>query len=1089
MRNAIAWAVRNSPAMNTLMLGLLVVGMASMVLMRREVFPQFELEIILVTVRYPGATPEEVERGICQKIEEAVHAIDGITKQLAVAREGVGFLVLELDARTEPEKVLNEIRSEVDAIPSFPELAEEPEIQQITFRIPAIKVGVIGRDTDDPDAEMRLRETAERVRDELIHLPSVSQARILGARDYQIDVEISEETLRKYGLTLQQVANILRRQNVELPGGSIKTPNEEILLRAKNKGLTGKEIERLPLLETPSGDVLLVRDLADVRDAFVDDPVISMINGRPGLVIAVERTRAEDLLALTRDVRDYLKGKQLPGYSLAYWADQSVDVADRIDMLVRNGIQGLMLVFFVLAIFLDLRLAFWVALGIPISVFGAGAVLFFQDQTLNMLSLFAFLMALGIVVDDAIVIGENIYEHRQMGKSFTQAAIDGTFEVIPAVTTSVTTTVIAFMPLLFVSGVMGKFIAVMPVAVIAMLLISLVEAAFILPCHLGHRDSLVFLILGIVLWPVRFVARWMHGLHVRADRGLVRFINGPYKRLLTRALHNTPIVYASAVGVLLVAGGFVQSGIVPWVLFPKIDSRAIAANLVYPDGTPLEVTARTAEALEEAAQRVARRLQGDNPPLVRVRHRLVGKVPGVNNPTGQAADMAGSHLATIELELIPVDTRTVTSEELLKAWRALWQKEYAARFPGVESLTFGSQELGPGGRPIEFKLLAPPTRDGVRQLELATEECKRELATYQGVTDIDDDSRPGKIEFQIRLRDSARALGVTVADIAETVRAAFYGAEAMRLQRGRHEVKLMVRYPRDERRSIAAINEVRVRTADGHEYPLPELARIDITRGYSEINRLDQQRSITIYADIVEGEANSANVIKNLEKTFVPELLEKYPLVRVRWEGQRQRSNESIGSLIRGLAIALIAMFSLLTIQFRSYLQPLIIMLIIPFGFVGAVFGHALMGLHFTLFSVFGMIALTGVVVNDSIVLIDFINRALADNMPLRTALVEAGLRRFRPVVLTSTTTVAGLTPMMLERSFQAQVLIPMAVSLCFGLVFSTALILVMVPVIYQFYGRWLVQHRDQIAQAPLSQTEDVTLGGARPVIEGSTPP
>ncbi|HHM13061.1 MAG TPA: efflux RND transporter permease subunit [Planctomycetaceae bacterium] len=847
--------------------------------------------------------------------------------------------------------------------------------------------------------------------------------------------------------------------------------------------MTGEEIARLPLLETPGGDVLKVGDLATVRDGFVDDPVISMINGRPGLVIAVERTRAEDLLALTRDVRDYLRKKRIPGYELAYWADQSVDVADRINMLMRNGIQGLMLVFFVLAVFLDLRLAFWVALGIPISVFGAGAVLFFDDQTLNMLSLFAFLMALGIVVDDAIVIGENIYEHRQMGKSFVQAAVDGTYEVIPAVTTSVMTTVIAFMPLLFVSGVMGKFIAVMPVAVIAMLLISLLEAAFILPCHLAHRDSMVFTILGFVLLPLRFVARAMHRLHEAADQALVRFVNGPYRRLLKRALHRTPVAYASAIGMLVITAGFVESGIVPWVLFPKLDSRSIAANLVYPDGTPLETTARTAEALEEAAVRVAKRLQGDNPPLVRVRHRLVGKVPGVNNPTGQAADLVGSHLATIELELIPVDTRTVTSEQLLTAWRALWQREYAPRFPGVESLTFGSQELGPGGRPIEFKLLAPPTEEGFRQLEAATEEYKRKLATYQGVTDIDDDSRPGKIEFQIRLRDAARALGVTVADIAETVRAAFYGAEVMRLQRGRHEVKLMVRYPREERRSLAAIDEVRVRMPDGREYPLPELAQIRITRGYSEINRLDQQRSITIFADVVEGQANSSQVIKDLESGFVRKMEQKYPLVHVKWEGQRQRSSESIASLIKGLVVALIAMFALLTIQFRSYLQPLIIMLIIPFGFVGAVLGHAIMGLHFTLFSVFGMITLTGVVVNDSIVLIDFINRALADGMPLRTALVEAGVRRFRPVVLTSTTTVAGLTPMMLERSFQAQVLIPMAVSLCFGLIFSTVLILILVPVIYQLYGRWLSAHRDRIAQAPLSETEQVSFG-ARPVVE-----
>ena len=1056
MKRMIQWAVHNSPAMNTLMIGLLGLGVFSMVSLRREVFPQFELEVLLVSVPYPGASPEEAERGICQKIEEAVFAIDGITKPFSVAKEGVGFLILELDTRSDPQRVLSEVRSAIDAIPSFPELAEKPEVKQITFRLPAIKVAVIGEETDDPFAEQRLRQVTEQVRSEIIQLPAVSQARIDGSRNYQIDVEISEDALKKYNLTLQGVADVLRDQNVEIPGGSVKGSTEEVLLRAKNKGLTGDHIARLPLLETKNGSILTVEDLAVVRDAFEDNPVVSSVNGQPGLVVSVERTRSEDLLSLAKDVRNYVSQTHIPGYRLQYFSDQSIDVADRIEMLLRNGIQGLLLVFLVLAVFLDLRLAFWVALGIPIAVLGAGSVLLIQDQTLNMLSLFAFLMALGIVVDDAIVIGENIYEHRQMGKPFAKAAVEGTFEVMPAVSASVTTTIIAFLPLMFVSGVMGKFIAVMPMAVIAMLVISLIEAAFILPCHLGHQNNALFRFIGVIFFPLRFLARGIHALHVIVERQLLWFIHGPYQRFLKASLNRTPIVFSTAIGMLMIAYGFKAAGIVPWVLFPKIDSRTIEARVVYPDGTPMAVTQQTAIAIEAAILECTAELQTGDTPLIHTRRQVVGKVPGTDDPAGAGGGVSGSHLGMVEIELIPVDQRSITSDTILTAWREAWNKSYADQFPGIESLTFRAQEVGPGGKPIEFKLLAPATKQGMQQLEAATEACKLKLATYQGLTDIDDDSRPGKLEFQFTLRENARVVGVTVGELARTVRAAFYGAEVMRLQRGRHEVKLMVRYPRDERRAISSINEIRIKTKDGKEYPLAELADVQIERGYSEINRMEQMRSITVVSDITSGEANAAQVTGDLQREFMPQLLETHPLVNVRWEGQQEQSRESMSSMMIGLGVAVIAMFALLTIQFRSHLQPLIILGIIPFGFVGAAVGHAAMGLEFTLFSVFGMIALTGVVVNDSIVLIDFINRALANGSNLREALVQAGLRRFRPVVLTSMTTIAGLTPIMLEHSHQAQVLVPMAVSLCFGLAFATILILLLVPAFYQVYYRFV---------------------------------
>ena len=476
--------------MNTLMISVLVVGALSLVLLRREVFPEFELEVVLITVPYPGASPDEVEEGICQKIEEAVRSIDGIKKQTSIAQEGLGSVVLELEANSDVQRTLNDVRSEVDRIPSFPLLAEDPEVKQITFREAVIQVGLIGPQSDDLEGEIRLRRIAEDVRDDLIQLPAVSQAELIGAKDYQIDIEISEDTLRRYGLTLQEVARIVRRENVEMPGGTIRTAAEEVLIRGKNKRLFGDEIRKIPLVTQPGGVVLSVGDLGVVRDEFADVTSFHRINGRPGMVISVDRTTSEDLLAMTDVVKRYVETKQLPdGYQLKTWGDASIEVRERLVMLGRNGLQGLILVLLVLAIFLELRLAFWVALGIPIAILGACAVLLYSGQTLNMLTTFAFLMALGIVVDDAIVIGENIYTHRQRGVGPVRAAVDGTVEVLPSVFASIATTIIAFVPLLFVSGMMGKFIAVMPATMIAMLVISLVESTIILPCHLAHTPE------------------------------------------------------------------------------------------------------------------------------------------------------------------------------------------------------------------------------------------------------------------------------------------------------------------------------------------------------------------------------------------------------------------------------------------------------------------------------------------------------------------------------------------------------------------------------------------------------------------------
>ena len=1061
MKSIIAWTVRNTPAMNVLVVAVMVVGWISFSSMRREVFPEFDLEMALVTVPYPGATPEEVEEGICQKIEEACRSVVGIKKITSVAREGLGYCVFEMnDNVPDPQRVVGEIRSEVERIPSFPELAEDPKVEQVTLRSPAIKVGVLAPPTADGGerSELELREVTERIRDDLLALPSVSAVNISGGKDYEITIEISEDTLRKYGLTLKAVADIVRRENLELPGGTIRSEGGEVLLRGKNKKYVGDEIAKLPLVTLPDGLVLTVGDLGTVRDGFTDVAGRNKINGRQGLVVSVDRSSGEDLLAMVAAVKKYVADARLPeGYALVTAADASVDVRERLDMLLSNGTQGLLIVFVILALFFDLRIGFWVAMGVPVSMLGTGALMFAGDQTLNMLSMFAFLMAVGIDVDDAIVVSDNVERHRKMGKGPIQAAIDGTAEVVPSVVSGVMTTVITFMPLLFVSGVMGKFIAVMPFAFIATLLVSLSEAIFILPGHLAHEESFLLRACRVLLWPFSPLLPALKFLQKSCDDGLKWFVKNAYAPALEWSIRNRYAVLAGAASILILAVGLIRSGATPFKLFPKIDAKRIQAQLVYPDGTPASVTEQGVARIEKALNETAARLAVGGPPIVTFVYTSVGSMETQGKP-GVEQKMGGSHMGAVSVELEDAVNRTVDSERFLSEWR-----KAAGELPGADSLVFVSENIGPAGKAIEFKLLAASDADAVRQLESAVEKAKAWLADYPGVIDIDDDSRPGKWEYQMKVKPRAETLGVSLADVASTIRASFYGEEVMRLQRGRHEVKLLVAYPRDERRTFAALDDVNVRGADGIDRPLGELAHVDAARGYSEINRLGQKRSITVTAD-VDGNAGvtSGQIIADLQQRLMPELLADHPAVRIRWEGEQEQTNDSLQSLGLGFLVSVFAMFVLLTIEFRSYLQPLLILTAIPFGAAGAVFGHALLGMPLSLFTMFGVVALAGIVVNDSIVLIDFINARVREGRPLHLAIREAGCVRFRPVFLTSITTVGGLLPLLFDRSFQAQFLIPMAAAMTFGEMVTTVLILIMIPVAYSFIGGSAPEEHDE---------------------------
>ncbi len=1063
MKPVIAWCVKNWQAMNVIMLATLLLGAWSLSQLRRDFWPDFELYVLNVSVVYPGASPDEIEQGVLEKIEEAIRTVDGIEEMTSSAREGIGSIFLELDSDTkqaDAQRILTEVTTLIDQIPSFPELAEKPDVRLETNFVTAIRVAVLGPEGTGPgegrdeeqviEAALELRRVAEKVRNDLLALPSVSVADLVGAPQYQIDIEIPESRLREYNLSLSQVAEIVRANNLEMPGGTLKGRSQEILLRGSDKSEIGEDIAAIPLVSEPGGLVLTVGDLGRVRDEFAVDASINEVNGRPAVVVSVETTSADDLIRVSDDVREFVdsgKGNLPDGYSMLHMRDRSTSVKSRLSLLAKNGWMGLILVFIVLALFLEMRLAWWVALGIPVSLLGACIYMYYSDQTLNMTSMFAFLIALGIVVDDAIVVGENIYAHREMGKSYRDAAIDGAYEVMPSVITAILTTVIAFVPIMYLEGNIKRLTVVLPLCVGSMLIISMFESLTILPAHLAHRRSRFMDVLTWLLFPLRPIGWVLARANQAMTRLLNSFVDRIYTPVLAISLRNPAIVLSSAVGLLVLSVGVVRSGMVPFLLFPTIDFGFITCQITYPDGTPVAVTDAATQRLESAIWRVNQRSIDEG-----LTKDPAGFVKAVQRTVGSSGDEVGaspaSHLGGVFVQLNEISDRTVSSVDIVRLWR-----EEAGHFPGAEAVGFGATPRGPASLPIEIRLMA--TSENMNQMEAAIERCKSKLAEYPYVFDIATDTRQGKWEYRMKVRDDAKAMGISLADVAGTVRASYYGEEVMRLQRGRYEVPLRVRYPREDRNTLVSFSGIRIRNGDTFERPLSEVADIEVARGYSEIRRVNQMRSIGVVADVDEDQGNAFNVVADLRANFVPQFEQEFPGIRLVWAGQQEQTTETVNSLTIGFVVVLGAMFLLLTIQFGSSWQAILILTIIPFGFIGAILGHIVMGIDLTLFSIFGIVALAGVVVNDSIVLVDFINRRVSDGLPVREAIMDGGRRRFRAVLLTSVTTVAGMLPILLERSREAQVVAPMATSLVFGLTMSTIIVLVLAPVLYLVTSRF----------------------------------
>ncbi len=1052
------WSIKNNVSVNLIMVFIILAGIFTVMNMRREMFPQFALDMIVVSVIYPGSSPEEVEEGICIKVEERIESIEGIERIISTAREGSGEILAELETDADAQKILDEIKAEVDRIDTFPDEAEEPIVREIIRQDPTISVAIFGE-----VSETRLRQVAEGIRDDLLDAKfttpaksgglqglvasilkpfkfkqpdSITQIDLVGVRDYEISVELSEEDLRRYGISFDQVVSAVRTGSIDLPGGKIKTAQGEILIRAKGQLYTGQEFEKLPLIAMSDGTVVRLGQVAKVVDGFEDLDLKTRFNGKQAAIVQVSRTSEQDIIEIAQIARNYVetqKSKIPEDLEVAIWGDISTMVEDRIDLMLRNGLQGILLVFIALALFLNLRLAFWVAIGIPISFMAAFVVLNGFDQTINMISLFAFIMTLGILVDDAIIVGENVYSHYTRGKSPSAAVVDGLKEVGGPVVMAVSTTIVAFSPLLFIAGIMGKFMAVMPFAVIIILIVSLGEALIILPTHLHHA-------LTQTEKKKRKLTSWHEQLRGKIEHGLQFVIERIYTPAIKYVVKNKYFTLAIGIGVLIISLGIIAGGYVAFVFFPKGESDWIVAEIVYPLGTPFQLTEGTVTRLENESFKLNTlypEFTDKNGNLIINAFSIVGAIPRRDWKPPEY----GGHVGEVWLELASSEKRTnVSTHEVIGKWRKL-----IGEIPGLERLQFATLEGGPAGNPIDIQLRG----QDFDQLELAAAELKAEIATYPGTFDITDNFKPGKQEKKIRVKEGARSIGITMQGLARQVRQAFYGDEALRIQRGRDDIKVMVRYSDIERRSIAGIEDMRIRTIDGQEIPIEEVADITPGRSYSVVNRVDRKRTISVLSDIEEDVANASVIVADLKANFLPGLAERYPGLAYALEGQEKRTRESLDSIKSGYFLAMMGIFLLLASQFRSYFQPVIIMMAIPFGLIGAIMGHLILGMEFTIVSVFGIVALSGIVVNDSLILIDFINRAERSGMDVEKAVIESGRARFRPVLLTSVTTVAGLFPLLLERSFQAQFLVPMAVSLCFGLMVATFLTLLYVPALY----------------------------------------
>ena len=1033
----IAYMAGNSVAANLLMWTIIAAGLVSLTGLEREAWPTVPFYHVEVSMPYPGATPEEVEESIVAKIEDQVSGLDDVKAVKSVAAPGMASVRIQMDSRTDMARALDDIESAVNRIESFPAGADRPQFREMTNRQSMMRLIVYGE-----VPERALKELAYQIEDDLTTLPSVSQVEVSGVRQYEISIEVPLHRLRALGLTLPDIANTIRRSSLDLSAGSLDTRESQVRVRTLGQNYDQQDFEEIVLLSNSDGTVVRLGDIAEVRDGFQDTDLMVRHQNQPAVFVEVYRADDEQVMDVATTVREHLTNEVIPalpdGVGITIWNDESQAYEERAALLLKNGILGMLLVLIALSVFLEIRLALWVAVGLAVSGIGALAVMLILDYAINTISLFSFVLAIGIVVDDAIVVSEHIQYERKRGTPGVAAAIRGTRRIKVPLIFAVLTTVVAFVPLLFIPGGVGEVWSALPVIMIAVLLVSLVESLLVLPNHLSHLH-------GPEWVPTNAFDRFFTRLQGRVDVLLNKFVQGPLNRALQFATDQPMVTMAGAVGMLVLSISLVPAGIVPTTLAADVEGDYATVTLDMPDGTTASRTYEVAKELEAAGHRVIERLSRDRPedapPLLTGVTVTIGQGPrlegGGLNPEPTLNPQA--NIATIEFKLLSAQQRQVSTVDFVQAWR-----EEVGVLPYVRGITF-SGELIDLGNPVEAVLSHP---DPERLARIANAVVNG-LRGVEGVYDIRSDHTPGIPEIQLELRPEARTLGLTLEALAGQARAAFFGAEAVRVQRGREEVRVYVRLPADERNAITDVEGYLLRTPSGAEVPVTSVASLNPGVSPPAVRRRDGQRVVTVTADvdptvISGGEANSI-----LVDSILADLTAVYPDLTYTLGGEQQEQLESLGALYRGFAIALLMIFVLLAIPLRSYTKPFIIMAVLPFGFIGVILGHWALGVALSAVSFMGIFGLSGVAVNDSLVMIDFIDQKLREGVPMRTAIIEGAQGRFRPIMLTSVTTFLGFTPLILERSIQAQFLIPFAASLGFGILFTTAILMMVVPALY----------------------------------------
>ena len=1013
----IRWMAEHKVAANLLMIIILLSGLMGVMNIKQEVFPEFELDFIIVAVPYSGATPEEIEKSILLPIEDAVGGIDGIKKVTGTAKEGMGSFRIEILNGANKNSVFEDVKSAVERLTSLPDDAEDPQVQQPRLRREVLNITIYG---DAPGRS--LIEQAQIVRESLLSHPEISQVDIEQRRGFEMTVQISKSSLLQHSLTLNQVSNIIKKANLDLPGGKIKTSGGDILIRTKERRYTAAEYANIPIMSSEQG-ILRLGDIASITDGFEESDIRTLFNGQPAESIEVFRVGDQTPTDVSKAVRSRLEElrAQLPSsIEIEIVNDRSLVLQDRIDLLMKNLWLGLVLVFLTLALFLRIELAFWIMLGIPISFAGAMILMPTLDTSINMISLFAFILVLGIVVDDAIVVGENIFAHQEMDKSNAKAAIDGAKEISSPVLITILTTIAAFIPMYFIPGTTGNIFRNIPNVLIAVLLFSLAEVMFILPGHLSHLNRII----SFFLAPI---GKILEQPRLFLSSGMVWFSQNTYRKTLQKSIEFRYSVLALGLVFIMVCAGLSIGGHMRFTFFPTIERDRVELNAKMPFGTPASVSRKIEKKMLSSVDALLLKYQSE-----------VGKPihDGVYSNVGRG----GGNNASVRVYLKPLKERGFPANEFSRKWR-----KSMGEVPGIESLNIRSGWRMGSTYDIDLQMSHPDPN----VLLGIVEEFKEKFSEYPGVKNIEDSTVDGKREVQLKLSPEGLTLGLSTLELTQQVRGAFQGVEVLKLLRNSDELSLKLQLPFDERRYLRDLEDLVIIAPSGERLPLSQVAELKYEQSYSAIRRINGRRIVSVRALIDSEITNTAEVVMSLKKFLLPETINQNPQLQYSFEGARRAQTNTMAGVKKGGAVAIVLIFCLLALQFRSYLQPIIIMTAIPFGMVGAILGHLLLGYDLSIISVLGIVALTGIVVNDSLILVDFINRNREKGGTIIYAVLESGVRRFRPIVLTTLTTFFGLLPMLFETSRQARFLIPMAISLAFGILFSTLIILYLIPVLY----------------------------------------